>query len=102
MLRWGSVSLTGGRALRRSTRAWIGWPLHDLHQVEITNRVFLEALHHGFEHVEGFSLVLDQRIVLAISAQADALFEVIHAEQVIFPLLVDHAQHDHALVMAHG
>ena len=40
--------------------------------------------------------------MLPVPAQPDAFLQVIHAEQVIFPLLVDHAQHDHALVMAHG
>src|SRR5438445_892516 len=29
----------------------------NLHQVEITGCVFLKALHHGFEHVEGLALV---------------------------------------------
>jgi hypothetical protein len=61
-------------------------PLQNLHQVEIADRVFLEALHHRFEHLERFFLVLDQRIVLAVAAQADALFQVVHAEQMIFPL----------------
>jgi len=37
-----------------------------------------------------------QRIMLAVAAQADALFQVIHAEEVIFPLRVDHAEHDGA------
>ena len=89
--------LSRGRTCRR-----LRWTLQYLHQIEIPNRVFLKALHHRFEHVEGFFLVLDQRIVLAVAAQPDALFQVIHAQQVIFPLLIDHAEHDHALVMAHG
>ena len=37
-----------------------------------------------------------------VTAQVDALFQVVHGKQVIFPLRVDHAQHDHALVIAHG
>ena len=40
--------------------------------------------------------------MLPVAAQADALFQVVHREQMIFPLPVDHAQHDHALVIAHG
>ena len=74
----------------------------DLHQVKIASRVFLEALHHGFEHVERLALVLDQRILLPIATKTDSLFEVVHIEQVVFPLLVEDAQHDHALVIAHG
>ena len=62
----------------------------------------MKALHHFFEHIEGLALVLNQRIMLCVAAQADALFQVIHREQVVFPLRVDHAQHDHALVIAHG
>ena len=73
-----------------------------MHQVEIAGRIFLEALQHGLEHLKRFLLVLDQRVVLAVAAQADALLEVIHAEEVVLPLLVDHAKHDHAFVMTHG
>ena len=57
--------------------------------------------HHGFEHVEGFALVGHERILLRIAAQADAFLQVIHGEQVVFPEAVDHAEHDHALVIAH-
>ena len=39
--------------------------------------------------------------MLTVAAQADAFAQVVHAEQVVFPVLVEHAQHDDALVMAH-
>ena len=91
-----------GFACLRTTCASVRRALDNLHQVEIAGRVFLEALQHGLEHLKRFFLVLDQRIVLAIAAQADALLEVIHAQEVIFPLRVENAEHDHALVMAHG
>ena len=39
---------------------------------------------------------------MSITAKADAFFQVIHVEQVVFPLLVEHAQHNHALVITHG
>src|SRR5215469_7696978 len=74
----------------------------DLHQVQIADGVFLKALHHVFEHVEGLALIFDQWIFLSVTSEADSLFEVIHIEQVVFPLLVEHAQHNHALVVAHG
>src|SRR5437016_9002117 len=45
----------------------------DLHQVQIADRVFPATLHARFEHVEGLALVFHQRIVLAVTAQADAL-----------------------------
>jgi hypothetical protein len=92
-------------AFRRATlhrRLILGRPLQNLHQVQIADGLFLEALHHLFEHVEGFALVLDQGIMLAVAAQPDALLEVVHVEEVVFPLRVEHAQHDHALVIAHG
>ena len=40
--------------------------------------------------------------MLTVTAQADALFEVVHVAEMIFPLGIDHAEHDHALVVAHG
>src|ERR1700678_3523873 len=85
----------------RATVSRIWRTLDDLHQIEITRRVFLKALQHGLEHFEGFFFVLDQGIVLAIAAQANTFLEVIHAEKVIFPLRVENAEHDDALVMAH-
>ena len=72
-----------------------------MHQVEIPNRLFLKALHHGFEHVERLALVLHQRIVLPVTAKTDALLQVIHAQEMIFPLRIQHAEHNHALVIAH-
>src|SRR5271170_4897338 len=57
----------------------------NLHQEQETNRVLLKASHHGFEHVEGLFLIGDKRILLPIAAQTDALFEVVHAQQMVFP-----------------
>src|SRR6185503_19551729 len=74
----------------------------DLHQIKISGRVLLELLHHAFEHVEGLTLVLDKRILLTVPTQTDSFLEVVHVQQVIFPKLVEHAQHDHALVIAHS
>ena len=93
-----------GTARRGSGAASIGLAVgaENLHAEEEADGVFLELEHHGFEHVEGLALVGDQRILLRIAAQADAFFEVVHGEQVIFPQAVDHAEHDHALVIAHG
>ena len=66
-------------------------PFQDLHQVEIPGSFLLEARHHGLEHVEGFALVLDQRIVLTVAAQADAFLQVVHVPQVVFPLGIEDA-----------
>src|SRR5271165_1823918 len=78
------------------------WRFDHLHQVQVADCFLLEALHHGLEHVERFALVLHQRVMLTVAAQPDALAQVVHAEQVVFPLLVNDAEHDDALVVAHG
>ncbi len=101
-----SAEATGGAAGTRRPRP--RWNRHrlsirpdDLHQEEVPDRIFLEPGHHSFEHVEGFLLVSHQRILLRISAKADALLQVVHVQQVIFPQTIEHAEHDHALVEAH-
>ena len=81
---------------------WLPVGAEDLHAEEEADGVFLELQHHGFEHVEGLALVGHQRILLRIAAQADALLEVVHREQVVLPQAVDDAEHHHALVIAHG
>ena len=40
--------------------------------------------------------------MLRVPAQSNTLFQVVHAEQMVFPLRVQHAEHDHALVITHG
>ena len=72
----------------------------DLHAEEVARGVFLEAHHHGFEELEGLLLVLDEGILLAVAAQADAFLEVIHVEEVLFPEGVEDGEHDDALVVA--
>ena len=74
----------------------------NLHQEQEPNRVLLKASHHAFKHVEGFFLVGHQRILLAIAAQTDAFLEVVHAQQMVFPQAVEHAEHDHAFMQPHG
>ena len=43
------------------------------------------------------SFVLDERIALAVAAQADAFLQVVERVEVILPLLIDDLQHDVAL-----
>ncbi len=80
-IRWRSQAPAGEAV------AVIGWPSgsDDLHQEQETDRVLLKASHHGFKHVEGLFLVGDQRILLAVSAKTNALLEVVHAQQMVFP-----------------
>ncbi len=94
---WTATALRSGRP----AAGLLLWSANHLHQVQVPDRLLLEALHHVFEHVERLALVLHQGIVLTVPAQPDSLAQVIHIEQMIFPVLIQHAQHDHALVIAH-
>ena len=54
-----------------------------------------------FEHLEGFLLVGDERVLLRVAAEADAFLEVVHGEEVVLPEAVEDGEHDDALVVAH-
>ena len=60
------------------------------------NNRLAQAPQHIFEQHEGFALILVQRIALGVSAQADALAQVIQRQQMVFPKLVENLQ-QHAL-----
>ena len=62
------------------------------HLEELLDHGLLEVVHHRLEHVEGFLLVLGQRVALAVAAKADALLEVVHVQEVVLPELVDAAE----------
>ena len=59
-----------------------------------------DVVHQVDEHIERLLLVLDQRVLLAVASETDSFLEVIHREQVVFPLAVDDVEHDHALGLA--
>ena len=61
---------------------------------EVLHRLFVDAILHRLEHLEAFAFVLDERVSLAVPPEADPLFEVIEAVQVVLPLDVDDLQHD--------
>src|SRR5215204_3627397 len=58
-----------------------------LHAKESLERIGLDTLHHAGEQIIAFFLILDQRILLAVAAQADAITKVIHPEQMVFPMM---------------
>src|ERR1019366_2262111 len=64
-------------------------------------RVKSDAVHHGGEEFVGSLLVFDQRVLLPIRAVADALLQLVHRQQVVLPLVVDHLQHHDALGLPH-
>ena len=65
-----------------------------------SKRIGLDPIHHGREHVEPFPLILDERVFLSIPAQTDAIPKLIHAEKVVFPVMVDHLQEQHFFQIA--
>ena len=48
----------------------------------------LDLLHHFLEHFKPFTLVLDERILLGITAQADPFLQVIHGQEMLTPALI--------------
>src|SRR5207244_5712895 len=56
---------------------------------EIPNDLFVDAFLHRLEETEAFLLVFDERIALAVPAQADAFLQMVEAVEVILPLLID-------------
>src|SRR5215469_8050874 len=92
-----------GEARRKLVEAFNGRAVgtDDLHAEEVPRRVLLEAEHHSLEHLEGLLLVRDQRVLLSVAAQADALLEVVHLEEMVLPQAVEHAEHHDTLVVAH-
>ena len=65
------------------------------------DRVVLHLFDHFAEHIERFALVFLLRVLLCIRAQADALAQVVHGGQVLFPVEIELAQHDLLLDAAH-
>src|SRR5215469_6412093 len=64
----------------------------DAHLEELLEDHVLQVIHHLLEHVEGFLLVLGQRITLPVAAKADAFLQVVHVEEMILPELIDAAE----------
>ncbi len=51
-------------------------------------------VHEPYEHLVGFLLVLEQRVLLPPGPVLDRRPQLIQVVEVVLPLLVDHAQHD--------
>src|SRR5438067_1085493 len=64
---------------------------------QVPDDLFVDPVLHRLEQLEALFFVLDQRIALAVAAQADAFLEVVEAVEMVFPVLIDHLQHDVAL-----
>ncbi len=79
---------------------WLGGL--DLQVEQEPDRLLLEGVQHGVEHVEPLALVLDEGVALGHGPQADALLEVVHLVEVLAPLAVEHREQHPALQLAHG
>ncbi len=66
------------------------------------SNIRLNRIDHFLKHIEAFDLILNQRIALPISAQIDTFPQHIHMIQMFHPLIIDHAQHDNLLQLAHN
>src|SRR6266566_9150579 len=54
----------------------------------------LQIVHQADEHLVGFLLVLDERVLLPPGAVVDAFAQLVEIVQMVLPLLVDHAEGD--------
>ena len=54
----------------------------------------LQIVHEADEHLVGFLLVLDERVLLPPGAVVDAFAQLVKIVQMVLPLLVDHAEGD--------
>src|SRR5258708_5740223 len=68
---------------------------------QAADRLLLDALHHGAEHVVTLALVLHQRVALAVAAQRYALTQVVHLIEVLAPLAVEDGEDDPPLQLTH-
>ena len=62
---------------------------------EVLQGFALDRIHERDEEFVGFVFVFDERILLALGAEADSFAEGVHAVEVFLPLLVDGGE-DHA------
>jgi hypothetical protein len=63
-----------------------------LNSEEHLNGLNLDSFYHLLKHLESFTLVLDEGILLSISTETDPFLEVIHGQQVLSPPLVHSLQ----------
>ena len=63
--------------------------VRDSNRIHLLHDIGLEATEHLRENIEALTLILLKRVSLAISAQSDALLEMIHRQEVLLPVLVE-------------
>src|SRR5580692_10998261 len=89
--------LRRGRLVRRAGSAPRGlFVLLAPNVEEIADRFVVDARHHVFKQDKGLFLEFDERIFLAVAAEADAFFQVVEGEKVVLPLGIDDVENDAA------
>src|SRR5690606_32845023 len=71
------------------------------HPRERLHDLVLDSVEHALEQLECLALELLLRLLLRITAQVDALAQVVHAREMFLPAIVEHAQHDVLLERTH-
>ncbi len=66
---------------------------------EVLQGLALDRIHERDEEFVGFVFVFDERILLALGAEADTFAEGIHVVEVFLPLLVDGGEHHAAFLL---
>ena len=73
----------------------------NLNVEEQTDGFFLDTLDHVLEDLVGFTLIGHQRVLLTVAAKPDPLLQVIHIEEMVFPVAVHRLQQDIVLQILH-
>src|SRR5690606_19400616 len=73
----------------------------DAHARDQRDHLALDVVEHVREQLEGFALELLLGLLLRVTAQVDALAQVVHAGQMLLPLLVEDAEHHVLFQLAH-
>ena len=76
-------------------------PLDDLDAHQLRRHRLAEAAEHRLEQLEGFGLVLVQRVALGVAAEADHLAEMVERDQMLAPEMVERLQQHRLLDLAH-
>ena len=67
-----------------------------MNMIQHTNRILLNSVDHVIEHLERSRLVLNNRILLAISDKTNTLTKKFHIIDMIHPLAVDRFQKNYS------
>ena len=69
---------------------------------EIVQHFVLNVRHQFDEHLVSLGLVLDERILLRVTAQIDALAQCVHGVEMLLPEAIDRVENDVALQAFNG